>query len=48
MGKCVDFFVCIVIMFDLNLMFDEFGVSWFIALNMMYLEIVMLYNIDCF
>lgn len=46
MGKCVDFFVCIVIMLDLNINIDELGVFWSIVLNLMYLEIVILYNME--
>lgn len=46
MGKCVDFFVCIVIMLDLNINIDELGVFWSIVFNLIYLEIVIFYNME--
>ena len=46
MGKRVDFSARTVITPDPNLMLDELGVPWSIALNMTYPETVTPYNID--
>ena len=46
MGKRVDFSARTVITPDPNLMLDELGVPWSIALNMTYPETVTPYNIE--
>lgn len=48
MGKRVDFSVRIVIILDLNLRIDQVGVFRFIVQNMIFLEFVILFNIDRF
>lgn len=48
MGKRVDFLVRIVIILDFNLRIDQVGVFCFIVQNMIFLEFVILFNIDRF
>lgn len=48
MGKRVDFSVRIVIILDFNLRIDQVGVFRFIVQNMIFLEFVILFNIDRF
>lgn len=48
MGKRVDFLVCIVIIFDFNFFIDQVGVFCFIVVNMIFVEIVIFFNIDRF